>query len=169
MILTVEKLKSIKTFSTNNLNLLNQLIDEVEFGKIQKLLGFEIYSQINAAVQSGNIDTELEEILEIGLYRAITYYVYARYVQESMLQDTFSGMRTKVMNESQPASTGALKNVAAEYNDMAYLAYSMVAEKINKKYGNHINASDTNEYSIEGVRKGTRYRRGKDILFSYFE
>lgn len=169
MILTVEKLKSIKTFSSNNLALLNQLIDEVEFGKIQKLLGFEIYSTINNAVNNNEIDDELKEILELGLYRAITYYVYARYVQESMLQDTFSGVRTKVMNDSQPASSGAIKNVAAEYNDMAYLAYSMVAEKINKKYGNHLNSSDTTEYDIQGVRRGPKRRGCKEILLSYFE
>lgn len=153
-ILSYNKLQSIKPCSQNNKALIEQLIKETETFKIQKLLGTCVYNKIVDEIKSGNISEELQSILDNGLYACIAYAVYARYIQESMLVDTFTGVVSKVRSDSQTASTGALKNVANEYSDMSMYSFSLVKDAIMKKYGETRNSIDLNKFSeIQGIRK----------------
>lgn len=167
MILTFEKLQEIKPMSINNKPYIMQLVKETEEFKIQKLLGSCVYNKIVDEIKSGDISDELSIILNDGLYSCITYMVYARYLQESMLQDTFTGMVNKVRPDSQTASTGSLKNVANEYSDMAMYNFGLVRDKIISRYGSASNSVETNKFSsIESVsRHNGKYN--KCVKISY--
>lgn len=158
-ILTIGKLQEIKPMSQNNLPLIGQLIDEVEFGKIQRLLGTCVYNKIVDEIKSHNISQELQEILDNGLYKCITYFVYARYIQESMLVDTFTGMVIKDRTDSSTAPTGTIKNIVNEYVDMALMAFDLVKCQIQEKYGTTEETVKTGFSEIIGVRRGTRNKR----------
>jgi len=167
-ILTINKMEEIKPASYNNVALLGQLIDEVEFGKIQKLLGIEIYNAITAELSSGNVSQELIEILNKGLYKCIAYFVYARYVQESYIQDTFTGMVQKSREDSQLISQGAMKNLANEYTDMAMLSFNLVKGDIMKKYGTPCETVKSGFSEVIGIRRGPDCKRRLRYESNYF-
>ena len=167
-ILTYNKLQEIKPMSLNNKKLIEQMIEEVEFGKIQKLLGTKIYNEILSDAQASPIATDVQEILDEGLYKCITYFVYSRYIQESMLADTFTGVVVKQRQDAQTASAGQIKNVANEYVDMALMAYELVKDKIQAKYGTPVETVKTGFSEIIGIRKS--FENGKRTKFctNYF-
>lgn len=172
-ILSLNKFQEIKYVSPNNVTGLkakwmNKLIEEVEFGKIQKLLGTDIYNAILNDSQASPIAPDVQEILDEGLYKCIAYFVYSRYIQESMLADTYTGAVIKDRKDSTPAPTGQLKNVANEYVDMAMMAYELVKDKIQAKYGTPVETVKTGFSEIIGVRRG--FENGKRIKFctNYF-
>lgn len=156
-ILTFEKLQSIKPCSINNKHFLEVLIDEVEFSKIRKLVGNSIYNKILDDLNAETIPEYLTNILENGLYKCIAYLVYARYIQESMLVDTFTGIVVKDRTDSSTASIGTLKNVANEYSSMSIEAYELVKDDICKYYGTSMNEVPSNKFSkIKGLRRHTQ-------------
>lgn len=160
-------MQEIKPASYNNIAVLGQLIEEVEFAKIQKLLGADIYNAILAEINSGNPSQELIDILNGGLYKCIAYFVYARYVQESYIQDTFTGMVQKNREDSSLISQGAMKNLANEYVEIAMMAFDSVKCQIMDKYGKPDQKVKSSFSEIIGVRKGPEYRK-KTYLNNYF-
>lgn len=166
-ILTINKLQSIKPMSKNNLQSIGQLIGEVEFCKIQKLLGTQIYNDILEEVNSGTISPELNQILEGGLYKCITYFVYSRYIQESMLVDTFTGVVVKQRQDAQTAPMGQIKNVVNEYVDMAMMAYELVRDQIVKRYGKPEETVETGFSEIIGIRRDNE-RKNVKYCSNYF-
>lgn len=168
-ILTINKMQEIKPASYNNMVLLGQLIEEVEFAKIQKLLGTDIYNAITTELSSGNISQELTDILNNGLYKCIAYFVYARYVQESYIQDTFTGMVQKNREDSSLISQGAMKNLANEYTEMAMMAFNMVKCQIMNKYGNPQETVKSCFSEIIGIRRGPDCRRRFRYVSNYFD
>ena len=167
-IITTAKLCEIKPVSQNNIPLLNQLIVETEEVKIRQLLGCEIYNKITDEILSNSISSDLQHILDKGLYHTITYMVYARYVQESMLVDTFTGMVTKVRQDSQSASNGAIKNIANEYSNMAMFYFNLVKDDICKIYGcscENNNVKINNFSEITAVRRSFNKNKGQKIYY----
>ena len=166
-IITTAKLCEIKAISQNNIPLLNQLIVETEEVKIRQLLGCQIYEKITEEISSNSISSDLQHILDQGLYHCVTYMVYARYVQESMLVDTFTGMVTKVRQDSQVASVGAIKNVANQYSDMAMFYFNLVKADIYKLYGCccETNVKINNFSEITAVRKSINKNKGQKISY----
>ena len=166
-IITTVKLCEIKPMSQNNIPLLNQLITETEEVKIRQLLGYEVYEKITDEISSNSISSSLQHILDTGLYHCITYMVYARYVQESMLVDTFTGMVTKNRPDSQAASVGAVKNIANEYTNMAMFYFNLVKDDIYSKYGyageNNIKINNFSE--ITAVRRSANKTKGQKISY----
>ena len=166
-IITTAKLCEIKPISQNNIPLLNQLIVETEEVKIRQLLGCEVYNKITDEISQPNISSELQHILDKGLFHTITYMVYARYVQESMLTDTFTGMVIKNRPDSQAASTGAIKNIANEYTNMAMFYFNLVKDDIFTKYGytgeNNIKINNFSE--ITAVRRDYTKTKGQKISY----
>ena len=166
-IITTAKLCEIKPVSQNNIPLLNQLIVETEEVKIRQLLGCQIYDKITDEISSSNISSNLQHILDQGLYHCVTYMVYARYVQESMLVDTFTGMVTKVRQDSQVASAGAVKNIANEYSNMAMFYFNLVKDDILAKYGytGETNVKINNFSEITAVRRDYNKTKGQKISY----
>ena len=166
-IITTVKLCEIKPVSQNNIPLLNQLIVETEEVKIRQLLGCEVYEKITEEISLNNISSDLQHILDQGLYHCITYMVYARYVQESMLVDTFTGMVTKNRPDSQVASSGAIKNVANEYSNMAMFYFNLVKDDILAKYGyaGETNVKINNFSEITAVRRSVNNNKGQKISY----
>lgn len=152
-ILTYDIMQEIKPCSKNNKKILVQFIEEVEFSKIQKLLGTDIYNAILNDCNQTPISDDLQEILDGGLYKCISFYVYARYIQESMLVDTFTGTVVKDRTDAHTAPIGQIKNVVNEYTDMAMMAFNLVKDKIINKYGNPKVKTENNFSEIIGIRR----------------
>lgn len=167
-IITQQKLQQIKKMSINNKELIDTLINEVEFGKIQKLLGTPVYNKIKEEVESGTVSTELQEILDGGLYKCITYFVYSRYLQESMVQDTFTGMVSKVRQDAQTVPVGQLKNLTNEYVEMALMAFDLVKCKIQNKYGCVEETVKTGFSEIIGIRRDHCNKNKSRFDINYF-
>lgn len=168
-ILTYNKMQSIKACSKNNKKELETFIEEVEFAKIRTLLGDDIYNAILADSNASPVDPEVQEILDGGLYKCIAYYVYARYIQESMLVDTFTGMVRKDRTDSSTAPVGQLKNVANEYTEMAMMAFKLVECKIQAKYGHPKEETRSNFSEIIGVRRDYCRKKGPEFKINYFK
>lgn len=166
-IITTVKLCEIKPTSQNNIPLLNQLITETEEVKIRQLLGCEIYDKITDEISTNSISSELQHILDQGLYYCVTYMVYARYIQESMLVDTFTGFVTKNRPDSQVPSVGAIKNVANEYSNMAMFYFNLVKDDIYKLYGytGETNVKINNFSEITAVRRDYNKTKGQKISY----
>jgi len=167
-ILTYNKMQEIKPCSKNNKAMLEQFINEVEFSKIQKLLGTDIYNKLLADSSLTPIPEDVKEILDGGMYKCIAYYVYARYIQESMLADTFTGMVIKDRTDAHTAPVGQIKNVVNEYTDMAMMAYKLVEDKIRAKYGQPIEITNNNFSEIVGIRKNYSCKKGPEYKINYF-
>lgn len=164
-ILTYNKMQEIKPCSKNNKAIIEQFIKEVEFSKIQKLLGTDVYNALLADANTTPIADDVKEILEGGMYKCIAYYVYARYIQESMLVDTFTGMVVKDRTDAHTAPVGQIKNVVNEYTDMAIMSYSLVKDKIQSKYGCPANVTNNNFTEIVGVRRNNCKKNGIQIIY----
>lgn len=167
-ILNFEKFQQIKKASINNRALLEQLIKEVEETKILKLLGVDVYKKIKEDTELSPIPADLQEILDEGLYACITYFTYSRYIQESMIQDTWTGMVTKVRQDAQVAPVGQLKNLANEYVEMALTKFDLVKCKIQNKYGCVEETVKTGFSEIIGIRRDHNAKNKGKFYSNYF-
>ena len=135
MILSYTKMQEIKPCSQNNKNKLTQIIQETEFSDFQKLVGSDIYNKLIEDCSETPINPQLQEILDGGLYHAIAYLVYSRYVQEISAVDTFGGFVQKQREEASPVSQGTIKNIAIHSREIALQYFEKVSDKLMNFYG----------------------------------
>lgn len=133
-ILTYSKMQSYKPCSINNKAKIEQLISEVEMLELTKMLGAETYSQLVTDANQTTIADDVKAILEGGLYASISYFVYATYLINSSITDTFTGMVQKTRQDSESVSVGTLKNEQTRYKELAIVYFNQVKDKIEAKY-----------------------------------
>jgi hypothetical protein len=124
---TVQEQQSIKPITSNNVQaLFNQLQTEVEMCDIQQYLGLEFYQELkrNTAAYSTLLNGGTYTLNGVsysfgGLKKVFAYLLYARYVRQSYIQDTFSGMVQHTGEGFQRLSSAELQNQEARYKDVA--------------------------------------------------
>lgn len=154
-ILTYAKMQEIKKCSINNEQFLQQMIKETEFSDFKKLVGRDIYNAIIAEIGEG-ISEELQAILDDGLYGCIAYLTYANYIQQSNAIDTATGVRQKVLSDSEPVKLGQIKNMVIYFKDLAVEYYISVKNRLNQHFSSVCqgNSARTDNFSeIIGVRR----------------
>lgn len=154
-ILTYAKMQEIKKCSINNEQFLHQMIKETEFSDFKKLVGRDIYNAIIAEIGEG-ISEELQAILDDGLYASIAYLTYANYIQQSNAIDTATGVRQKVLSDSEPVKLGQIKNMVLYFKDLAVEYYISVKNRLNQHFSSVCsgNSARTDNFSeIIGVRR----------------
>ena len=122
-------LQTIKTISTNQENLYNSLMPEVERADLQPLLGMKFYQDIiqNPSEErytdllNGKdwTDSDGFKYQMKGLNYVIAYLFYARYIVQSSLKDTFSGLVEHNFNESDLADQRAKEKLAKQAREVA--------------------------------------------------
>jgi len=140
LLLSLVQQTAIKPISGNNSAKYAQLAAEVESLEIDKLLGSAFYQAIVAAPENANYVKILDEytftradlttIKHKGLRYVIAYLNFAKYIGESYVVDTFSGLRQKTTPDSQPVTSGDIKRLQQENREIAFNAFVLVREYI---------------------------------------
>ena len=128
-----------KKISDNNQSRHPQLVDEVENSELRKLLGDAFLYDIQ--INSSNY-TDLLNGVEFyycgsklkhrGLKFVLAYLVYAKYIGESFVQDTFSGFVQKNRQESETISDGTTKRLMQENRDIALSEFKLIEKYLNE-------------------------------------
>ena len=136
MILTVQKMQQIKPCSKNNTTRLEQIIRETEFSDFQRLVGTDVYNRlVTDTADPTEIPVTLQSILDDGLYAVIAYQVYAQYIQEISVIDTFSGMVQKQRDDSVTVPQGMIKNLVIKNRQIAEQYYDRVRDRVQEYCG----------------------------------
>ena len=153
MILNYDSINKIKPVSKNNKSKIEQIIKEVEDFEIEQLLGDALFQDVvnnyvditintahthdiwNDLVDGCAFTNKEGKILKHnGLKNIITYLVYAEYVIEASISDTFSGIVEKTRTDSQQVSRATLENLRNKNREIGFNYYKLTREflEINK-------------------------------------
>ena len=117
-ILSFEHQQAVKPCSVNNIEEWTQFRNEVVRSELRRLLGPVMAANITAApenytalLEGDTLDYCGSEITHAGLRFVLAYMVYARYVTEQHLKDTFTGIVKKSRSEAESAGEGELRRL----------------------------------------------------------
>lgn len=124
---TLADQQRIKPIEGNSIpNRFEQLRKDVELNDIQKYLGFEFYQELirnpsaYVTLLNGGSYTYGGYTYQFnGLKYVCAYLLYARYIRESSVNDTFSGFVTHTTEGMQRISSGELQNLENRYKEIA--------------------------------------------------
>ena len=168
-ILTYEKMQIYKPCSTNNKARIVQIIKEVERLELARAFGMDAYKRMVEEANMEDVPTEMQEILNGGLYEAISFFVYAQYCIESQVADTFTGMVTKSRPDSENVPLGTLKNLQTHNRELASLALEQVRCKIEQRFCTRQTATPNKNVQIFGIRKRYGKHNRTDFDLNYWE
>lgn len=168
-ILTYEKMQVYKPCSKNNKLRIVQLIKEVERLELARAFGMDAYTQMVEEANMEEVPTEMQEILNGGLYEAISFFVYAQYCIESQVEDTFTGMVTKNRPDSENVPLGTLKNLQTHNRELASLALEQVRCKIEQRFCTRQTATPNKNVQIVGIRRKFGKNNRTDFDLNYWE
>lgn len=154
-ILSYEEYQRIKPTTVNDKVRVETFISEVENYELVQMLGdVNIYNQLLEDSQSEHKPTYFQNIYNNGLSQCIAYLVYAKWMKESGVIDTFSGPKSKNSDYSSNAAFGQVKNISNEYKEMANYYFGRVSCAIKEAYGKPDKCSNTvNENKYFVIRK----------------
>jgi hypothetical protein len=116
----------IRAIDSNNESKFELLQSEVENNDLQLYLGFEFYQELirntvnySYLLNGGTYYQNGVAYRFSGLKSVCAYLLYARYVRQSYLQDTFSGFVAHTGNDFQRVSGSELANQEARYKEIA--------------------------------------------------
>lgn len=114
------------------------LANEVESLEIDKLLGSKMYQAVSAAPANfvGLLDgcsfedCNGDTLTHKGLRYVIAYLNYAKYIGESYLNDTATGITQKTRPDSERISSGDIKRLQDENRAIAFNAFDLTRQYI---------------------------------------
>ena len=168
-ILTYDIMQVYKPCSNNNKTRIVQLIKEVERLELARAFGMDAYTQMVEEANMEEVPTEMQEILDGGLYEAISFFVYAQYCIESQVADTFTGMVTKNRPDSENVPLGTLKNLQTHNRELASLALEQVRCKIEQRFCTRQTATPNKNVQIVGIRRKFGKNNRTDFDINYWE
>jgi hypothetical protein len=123
---TLAEQQMIKPLDNNNIKLFQQLQLEVEANDIQQYLGFEFYQELQrntsnyaTLLNGGTYTYNGVQYNFRGLKQVFSYLLYARYVRQSYIQDTFSGIVRHTGDGFTTLSSAELRDQEARYKQIA--------------------------------------------------
>lgn len=153
-LLTYNQQQAIKPISANNEKKYSPLEWEVENSTLAKLIGLPLLQNIQ------DNPTSAENILILdgdsyvcgnytlrhkGLRYVLAYLIFARYVGESMINDTFTGMVQKTRPDSEILSNGALRRQQQVFEEIAMQEFQNIKNYLIEK-GNPYFCKSTNPF-----------------------
>ena len=120
MILTFEQQQEIKPISENNAYKWEQIAKEVYNVKMLPLFGEDFMIDVEDNLNNPDYSALLnglqytysgDNYRHAGLRATLAYLVYAQYIQESGLEDTFTGLVRQARNETEKANDGDIGRV----------------------------------------------------------
>lgn len=164
--LSFDHQQEIKPCSANNLEEWMQFRNEVVRSELRRLLGPVMAANITAAPE--NFTALLEgdtleycgsEITHAGLRFVLAYMVYARYVTEQHLKDTFTGVVKKSRSEAESAGDGELRRLERGALQIANDEFVLVDlylcqnATLYPDYKKNIKSPSRGKKIFEGIRK----------------
>lgn len=140
-LLTIAQQQLIKKISENNTQNYDQITKEVEEIELRDLLGIELLQDLQGNPSSTMNVRLLDEysfencngntIKHKGLRHVIAYFNYARYVNDSYIADTFTGIVEKNRQETTRASEGVLNRLRNESRRVAMKEWEVIKEYLD--------------------------------------
>ena len=168
-ILSFETQQTIKPVSINNKSRYEQLIKEVESLEIDKLLGSAFYQDIcknpvnytDLLNGCSFVDCHGNTVEHLGLNFVIAYLVFAAYVRESYMTDTFTGFVKKTRPDSELLNIGDLKNLETKNREIAFNAFELIKKylDLNSKTYTFWNCNSNkivNNFKMYGIKNTRR-------------
>lgn len=129
MILTFEQQQSIKPISENNIGKWEQIAKEVNEVSMYSLFGIDFMLDVE-----GNLtNTDYSDLLNGssyvingvtyihgGLRKILSYLIYAQYIKQTGIEDTFTGMVRQLRPETEKAQPGEKENLVKNTYKVAY-------------------------------------------------
>ena len=117
-ILSFDQQQAVKPCRVNNVEEWTQFRNEVVRSELKRLLGPVMAARIAATpekfaplLEGGTLLYCGRKITHAGLRFVLAYMVYARYVTEQHLKDTFTGIVKKSRSEAESAGDGELRRL----------------------------------------------------------
>jgi len=137
-LITFEQQKLIKPITGNNQAKYNQLVNEVELVELVDLIGIDLYYAISETPQSNENKALIEgceyvnrhgnTIQQKGLRYILAYFIFSRYIAESFIQDTYSGMVQQSQANAEPISSGSITRLQEANRKIGLKAWEQVYE-----------------------------------------
>jgi hypothetical protein len=123
---TIQDQQRIKAIDQNSLGKFEQLQNEVEINDLQKYIGTEFFQELKRNTEKytlllngGKYDINGITYSFSGLKYVCAYLLYAKYVRQSYITDTFSGFVAHTGDGFQRLSSAELANQEAMYKEIA--------------------------------------------------
>lgn len=120
----------IRPIDPNNYAKFDMLQTEVEYNDLPKIIGTDFYQELlrntenySVLLNGGTYTTGGYQYRFKGLKFVCAYLLYARYVRESYMQDTFSGFVQHTNDNQRGLSAGELQNQETRYKEIAGSAW----------------------------------------------
>lgn len=133
--------QAIKKISANNEAKYEQLADEVEEIELKRLLGIALLQNVqknpliseNVKLLDGTdfVDRNGNTISHKGLRWVLAYMNYSKYLGESFVNDTFTGMVHKKRPDSELISEGATKRLQLVNRQLALIEWEIIKEYLD--------------------------------------
>ncbi len=143
-LLTFSQQIAIKPISSNNQSKFDQLCKEVERTDLKDLIGLALLQDLETNPTSTNnllllngtsfVNYIGQTVSHQGLRYVLAYLIHVRYIGESFVKDTFTGMVRGTQENSEPISEGStirLQNVSKE---IALSEFQLIKEYLNLNY-----------------------------------
>lgn len=118
-----------------------QLLEEVENTELSNMLGSALLYDVQQNPTDANYllllngttfeDCNGNTIKFFGIRHQLAYMVYVRYLEESGVTDTFTGVVQKNRNETEPVSVGKLKNIQQRHKDIIFKDFNTMKIYLN--------------------------------------
>jgi hypothetical protein len=132
---------AIKKISANNSSKYTQLATEVEELELKELLGIALLQDLqanpattyNAKLLNGDSFTNFlgQSVTHKGLRYVIAYLNYAKYIGESWVNDTYTGMVSKKREESDLLSEGSIRRLQDQARKQALTEWEVIKDYLN--------------------------------------
>jgi len=144
LLLSYSQQQAIKKISANNQSKYDQLAAEVEENELRKLLGVALLQDVqdnpttaeNVVLLDGGTFTDCDEneIRFRGVRYILAYLNYSRYIGESFVNDTFTGMVQKTRADAELLSEGTMKRLQNENREIALAEWDLVKKFLDAEY-----------------------------------
>jgi hypothetical protein len=149
-LLTIQQQQAIKPISQNwadyvkvlgGLTNFQQIENEVEEKELKTLLGITFFQDVqnnpttqdNAKILDAFSFTNWRNDLEYskGLRYVLAFLVYSKYVGESFIADTFTGMVKKNREETESLSSTDIKRIQTDAREIALQEFEIIKDFLN--------------------------------------
>jgi len=143
-LLTFNQQIAIKKISSNNQARFDELCKEVEQTDLKDLIGIALLQDLEMNPTNANnllllngtsfVNQFDQTVSHQGLRYVLAYLIHARYIGESFIKDTFTGMVRGTQENSEPISEGALKRLQNVSKEIALSEFELIKEYLNLNY-----------------------------------
>lgn len=119
-----------------------QLAKEVEEKELKSLLGVALLQDLQANPTVGSNpdlldgatfeDCDGNDIMHKGVRYVLAFLNWSKYVSESILSDTYTGMVKKSRDESEGLSSGDIKRLQQDSKEIALQEFELIKDYLNE-------------------------------------